>query len=79
MKKIFLIILINTCSLACFGEESALPCMEIKKACTTAGFKKSVGGVSAKDCMSRILNGEIVSGVDVKPSVLKNCKEKHEK
>jgi hypothetical protein len=79
MKKIFLMILLTTFSLFSFAEESALPCMEIKKACTSAGFKKSAGGISAKDCMSQILKGESVPGVNVKASVLKNCKEKHEK
>lgn len=61
------------------------PCMEIKKACESAGFKSGLqrGKMkeqgSVKDCMFKITNGESVSGVNVSANVINGCKEKHEK
>lgn len=62
------------------------PCMEIKKACEAAGYQSGLqrgkmkeGKGSVKDCMSKVTNGESVSGVKVGVSVISGCKEKHEK
>jgi hypothetical protein len=60
--------------------------MEIKKACEGAGYQSGLsrgkmkeGKGSVKDCMSKITNGETVSGVKLNASVVSGCKEKHEK
>lgn len=59
--------------------DSVQPCMKIKKACLSAGFKKSNNKLSAKDCMSKILKGEKVEGVDIESAAISSCTEKHEK
>mgnify|MGYP001165604890 CR=1 FL=1 len=62
------------------------PCMEIKKACESAGYQSGLsrgkmkqGKGLVKDCMAKVTNGESVSGVKVGADVISGCKEKHEK
>ncbi len=50
--------------------ETALPCLSIKKACATS--KKN----SIKDCMTKILKGETVEGVNLNADIISKCKEK---
>ena len=62
------------------AETSDLPCLEIKKACESAGFKigkssKETKG-SVKDCMKRLAEGQTLEGVQVSNSVVKACNEK---
>ncbi len=67
-------------------EDKLQPCMEIKKACESAGFQSGLsrgkmkeGKGLVKDCMRKLTNGEKVSGVHVESDVISGCKEKHEK
>lgn len=82
--KTFVLVLTTLISILSFAEEAEKlqPCMEIKKACESAGFKKGKlkeGKTSVKDCMFKITNGESVSGVTVGADTINGCKEKHEK
>lgn len=51
-------------------DQGGQPCMVIKRACDDAGFKKS------KECFSKVLAGESVSGVKLDVSVVSKCKDK---
>ncbi len=59
--------------------EKGKPCMEVKKACEAAGFTKGdhkEGKGLHKDCMQKLANGEVVSGVSIPADVISACKEK---
>jgi hypothetical protein len=87
MKKTLLFVsLFGSFVLQAQDTEKLQPCMEIKKACEGAGFKSGLQRAktkdtkgSVKDCMSKLTNGESVSGVNVSADVISGCKEKHEK
>ncbi len=65
------------------SDEKSKPCMEVKKACESAGFAKGKhkdGGKGLyKDCMQKLAAGESVEGVTVSADVIAACKEKREK
>lgn len=64
------------------SSEGLQPCMQIKKACESAGFQKGKakdGKISVKDCMQKITNGETVTHVKLSSDIINGCKEKHEK
>ncbi len=86
--KIIALVLSLFVSLSLYAQDAdkLQPCMEIKKACESAGYQSGLlrgkakeGKGSVKDCMYKITNGETVSGVKVSASVVSGCKEKHEK
>ena len=79
MKKTYLGLILICCSLAFGQDENSKPCLEIKKACETAGFikgKHKEGKGLFKDCMQKLANGEVVEGVSVSADSIAACKEK---
>ena len=59
-------------------ETSDLPCLEVKKACESAGFSKGKakeGRGLVKDCMRKLSEGQSVDGVKLNPAVIKACKD----
>lgn len=57
------------------------PCLEMKKACESAGFikgKRSDGKSLYKDCIFKLNKGEIVQGVSVSTEVVAACKQKRQ-
>ncbi len=80
MKKMMLGVLVLSLSYASAQEENSKPCLEIKKACETAGFvkgKHKEGKGLFKDCMQRLSNGEAVEGVSISAEVIAACKDKN--
>jgi hypothetical protein len=85
MKKLMMILTVLACSNV-FAEgdkenHGSKPCLEVKKACESAGFKKGDhkdGKGLYKDCMQKLANGETVAGVSVTPEQVSACKVKHE-
>lgn len=60
------------------SETSDLPCLEVKKACESAGFSKGKakeGRGLVKDCMRKLSEGQTVDGVKLNPAVIKACKD----
>ncbi len=61
--------------------EKSQPCMEVKKACESAGFEKGKhkeGKGLVKDCMAKLSAGEPVDGVTVSAELVSACKDKRE-
>lgn len=83
--RYFLSLCICLFTFSIFADEASdrpQPCMQIKKACESAGFqmgKAKEGKGLVKDCMRKITNGESVPGVKLSTEIINGCKEKHEK
>jgi len=59
-------------------EKKARPCRNIVKACKEAGFlgaKKGKGHIY-RDCVEKIIKGEMIEGVNVDPADVQACLNK---
>lgn len=68
-----------TFSQAFAQDENSKPCLEVKKACESAGFMKGKhkeGKGLFKDCMQKLSNGETVEGVSISADAIAACKDK---
>ena len=79
MKNLILVLVTLGLSQAFAQDENSKPCLEVKKACESAGFTKGKhkeGKGLFKDCMQKLSNGETVDGVSVSADAISACKEK---
>lgn len=79
IRFVFCVLLITSFRLMAEENSQNRPCMEVKKACETAGFAKGLrkeGKGLYKDCMQKLAAGEVVAGVSVSAEVIAACKEK---
>jgi hypothetical protein len=81
MKKIIILLTVLTASHVFAEGEKNKPCLEIKKACESAGFSKGKhkeGKGLHKDCMQKLAAGEVVAGVSISADVISACKKKRD-
>jgi hypothetical protein len=79
MSKIIFAMIVFSFGITFAQEETSKPCLEIKKACESAGYikgKHKEGKGLFKDCMQKLANGEPVEGVSVSADSISACKEK---
>jgi hypothetical protein len=78
MKKLLMIVSVLAAANVFANEDSSKPCLEVKKACESAGFtlgQHKVGKGLHKDCMQKLAAGEAVTGVTVSADVVSACKQ----
>lgn len=79
MNKIILLMIVFSFGITFAQDETSKPCLEVKKACESAGFTKGKhkdGKGLYKDCMQKLGNGESVEGVSISADAVSACKEK---
>jgi hypothetical protein len=79
MNKIIFSMIVFSFGITFAQEETSKPCLEVKKACESAGFTKGKhkeGKGLYKDCMQKLGRGEAVEGVLISADAISACKEK---
>lgn len=79
MKNMIIGFTVLVFSQAFAQDEKSKPCLEIKKACESAGYMKGKhkeGKGLFKDCMQKLSHGEVVEGISLSADTISACKDK---